>query len=67
MGQPSKRSGVFSCLATWDILASTAAVSIFLMRFLTLGTKIAKKYKNVSVLITEQVRNATCCAIVGQI
>ncbi len=58
MGKPSKRSGVFSSLATWDILACTASVSIFLMRFLTLGTKITKKYKNVSVLITEQVRIA---------
>ncbi|VDD82548.1 unnamed protein product [Mesocestoides corti] len=54
MGKPSRRSGVFSSLATWDILAYTASVSVFLLRFLTLGTKITKKYRNVSVLITEQ-------------
>lgn len=30
-------------------------LGIFLLRFLTLGTKINKKYRNFSVLITEQI------------
>ncbi|VDL90050.1 unnamed protein product [Schistocephalus solidus] len=54
IGKP-RRKNVFTNLATWDILACTSAVSIFLLRFLTLGTKITKKYRNLSVLITEQI------------
>lgn len=32
-------------------------LGIYLLRFLTLGTKINKKYRNLSTLITEQVYN----------
>lgn len=31
-------------------------LGVFLLRFMTLGTKINHKYRNMSVLITEQVR-----------
>lgn len=31
------------------------ALGIYLMRFMTLGLKINKKYRNLSVLITEQI------------
>lgn len=31
------------------------SLGIFILRFMTLGTKINKKYRNLSVLITEQV------------
>ncbi|XP_008216637.1 putative homeodomain transcription factor [Nasonia vitripennis] len=31
------------------------ALGIFILRFMTLGTKINKKYRNISVLITEQI------------
>jgi len=30
-------------------------LGVYLLRFITLGTKINKKYRNFSVLITEQV------------
>lgn len=66
ISNPSRRGSVFCSLAVWDILAYTAALSFFLLRFLTLGTKITKKFRNVSILITEQVSNrlhqpATSC------
>lgn len=31
------------------------ALGVYLMRFMTLGLKINKKYRNLSVLITEQI------------
>lgn len=31
------------------------AFGMFILRFMTLGTKINKKYRNLSILITEQV------------
>ncbi|KAL5967763.1 putative homeodomain transcription factor 2 [Taenia solium] len=60
ISNPSRRGGVFSSLAVWDILAYTAALSFFLLRFLTLGTKITKKFRNVSILITEQMNLNLC-------
>ena len=33
-------------------------LGVYLLRFITLGTKINKKYRNFSVLITEQVLTA---------
>ncbi|KAL7064619.1 hypothetical protein AAHC03_05182 [Spirometra sp. Aus1] len=54
IGKP-RRKNLFTNLVIWDILGCTSAVSIFLLRFLTLGTKITKKYRNLSVLITEQI------------
>ncbi|KAG5454005.1 hypothetical protein CSKR_102079 [Clonorchis sinensis] len=50
-----KEEGVFSHLANWDILGLTLAIMLFLHRFIILGTKITKKYRNFSVLITEQI------------
>ncbi|XP_062543085.1 protein phtf isoform X2 [Armigeres subalbatus] len=38
-----------------EALAWSCAFGAFLLRFMTLGTKINKKYKSVSVLITEQI------------
>ncbi|XP_058065317.1 protein phtf isoform X1 [Anopheles bellator] len=38
-----------------EALAWSCAFGTFLLRFMTLGTKINKKYKSVSVLITEQI------------
>ncbi|KAG8228915.1 hypothetical protein J437_LFUL011641 [Ladona fulva] len=35
---------------TWSML-----LGVFLLRFMTLGTKINRKYRNLSVLITEQI------------
>uniref|UniRef100_A0A1I8IFD1 DUF2721 domain-containing protein n=2 Tax=Macrostomum lignano TaxID=282301 RepID=A0A1I8IFD1_9PLAT len=41
-------------MGNWDLLVLTAGLSIFLLQFITLGTKINKKFRNLSVLITEQ-------------
>lgn len=38
-----------------EALVWSCAFGTFLLRFMTLGTKINKKYKSVSVLITEQI------------
>uniref|UniRef100_U5ELH8 Putative homeodomain transcription factor n=1 Tax=Corethrella appendiculata TaxID=1370023 RepID=U5ELH8_9DIPT len=38
-----------------EALTWSCALGTFLLRFMTLGTKINKKYKSVSVLITEQI------------
>jgi len=48
-------------------------LGVYLLRFITLGTKINKKYRNFSVLITEQVplicyiSTASSSAIIGSI
>nr|CAH8832474.1 unnamed protein product [Trichobilharzia regenti] len=49
------RGSVFLQLTNWDILGLTFGIVIFLYRFILLGTKITKKYRNFSVLITEQI------------
>ncbi|CAL8070428.1 unnamed protein product [Calicophoron daubneyi] len=50
-----KNESVFCQLVNWDILGLTVGITIFLHRFILLGTKITKKYRNSSVLITEQI------------
>jgi len=42
-------------LGNWELVLWCLTLGIFLMRFVTLGTSINKKYRNFSVLITEQV------------
>lgn len=42
-------------LLNWDLLLVAFAMGLFLLRFMTLGTKIMKKFRNHSVLITEQI------------
>ncbi|CAG5132672.1 unnamed protein product [Candidula unifasciata] len=42
-------------LCNWELLVWCIALAVFLMRFMTLGLKINKKYGNLSVLITEQI------------
>jgi len=42
-------------LGNWELVLWCLTVCIFLMRFVNLGTSINKKYRNFSVLITEQV------------
>ncbi len=39
----------------WDALVWCFSLGIFLMRYMTIGVKVNKKFRNVSVLITEQV------------
>uniref|UniRef100_A0A1B6KST5 PHTF1/2 N-terminal domain-containing protein n=1 Tax=Graphocephala atropunctata TaxID=36148 RepID=A0A1B6KST5_9HEMI len=38
-----------------EALAWTLVLGVFLLRFMTLGTRINRKYRNLSVLITEQI------------
>ena len=38
-----------------EVLCWCLVLGVFLLRFMTLGSKINKKYRNLSVLITEQV------------
>lgn len=38
-----------------EALVWSLVLGVYLLRFMTLGTKINRKYRNLSVLITEQV------------
>lgn len=40
---------------TLEALIWSCALGCFLLRFMTLGTKINRKYRSISVLITEQI------------
>ncbi|GFR07817.1 putative homeodomain transcription factor [Trichonephila clavata] len=42
-------------LHCWELLFWTLSLGTFLLRFMVIGTKINKKYRNLSVLITEQI------------
>lgn len=42
-------------LGNWELVMWCMCLGVYLLRFITLGTKINKKYRNFSVLITEQV------------
>ncbi|VDI11351.1 Hypothetical predicted protein, partial [Mytilus galloprovincialis] len=42
-------------LCNWELLFWSMTLGVYLFRFLTLGLKINKKYRNLSVLITEQI------------
>ncbi|KAF6776371.1 hypothetical protein AHF37_03748 [Paragonimus kellicotti] len=46
---------VFGELINWDILWLTLGIMLFLHRLIIVGTKITKKYRNFSILITEQI------------
>ena len=50
-------------LGNWELVAWCFALSLYLLRFMTLGNKINKKYRNFSVLITEQVRVTSQCKV----
>lgn len=43
-------------LLNWDVTLAAAGIGIFLLRYMTIGLQIDKKFKNLSILITEQVR-----------
>ena len=47
--------GFLDHLGNWELVAWCLALGIYLLRFMTVGNKINKKYRNFSVLITEQV------------
>ncbi|CAG5117110.1 unnamed protein product, partial [Candidula unifasciata] len=48
-------SSYLDYLCNWELLVWCTALAVFLMRFMTVGLKINKKYRNLSVLITEQI------------
>ncbi|KAF8795648.1 putative homeodomain transcription factor like protein [Argiope bruennichi] len=51
-----KETGQFADkLHCWELLFWTLSLGIFLLRFMVIGSKINKKYRNLSVLITEQI------------
>lgn len=50
-----KDSGQLHTQLNLEALLWSSAVGIFLLRFMTLGNKINRKYRSISVLITEQI------------
>lgn len=51
-----KETGQFADqLHCWELTYWTVALGVYLLRFMIIGTKINKKYRNLSVLITEQI------------
>ncbi|KAA0185907.1 putative homeodomain transcription factor (Phtf) [Fasciolopsis buskii] len=50
-----KNDQTFSRLINLDMLGLTLGIALFQHRFLVLGTKITKKYRNLSIIITEQI------------
>ncbi|XP_050393856.1 protein PHTF2 [Patella vulgata] len=42
-------------LCNWELIVWCLCLGVYLLRFMTLGLKINKKYRNLSVLITEQI------------
>lgn len=51
-----KETGHFADrLYCWETLCWNLAIGLFLLRFMIIGSKINKKYRNLSVLITEQI------------
>lgn len=44
------------CHYNWELLVWCCGLSLFLLRFVTLGSETSKKYSNASILLTEQVR-----------
>lgn len=44
------------CHYNWELVIWCSSLSLFLLRFVTLGSETSKKYSNTSILLTEQVR-----------
>lgn len=43
------------CHYNWELVIWCSSLSLFLLRFVTLGSETSKKYSNTSILLTEQV------------
>ena len=43
------------CHYNWELVIWCTSLSLFLLRFVTLGSETSKKYSNTSILLTEQV------------
>uniref|UniRef100_UPI00398E612C protein PHTF1-like isoform X5 n=1 Tax=Pristiophorus japonicus TaxID=55135 RepID=UPI00398E612C len=42
-------------LYNWELLIWGASLAVFLLRLVTLGSEVSRKYNNVSILLTEQI------------
>ncbi|CAM9572851.1 unnamed protein product [Choristocarpus tenellus] len=51
----SKDSHFLSTLVHWELLVWCCFISFFLLRFMTLGSRTNNRYRDVSVLLTEQI------------
>lgn len=49
------------CHYNWELVIWCISLTLFLLRFVTLGSETSKKYSNTSILLTEQVR--ICAAV----
>lgn len=47
------------CHYNWELVIWCSSLSLFLLRFVTLGSETSKKYSNTSILLTEQVHTHT--------
>lgn len=47
------------CHYNWELVIWCSSLSLFLLRFVTLGSETSKKYSNTSILLTEQVHRQT--------
>nr|XP_020645677.1 putative homeodomain transcription factor 2 isoform X2 [Pogona vitticeps] len=45
------------CHYNWELVIWCISLTLFLLRFVTLGSETSKKYSNTSILLTEQVRS----------
>ncbi|XP_041441084.1 putative homeodomain transcription factor 2 L homeolog isoform X3 [Xenopus laevis] len=43
------------CQYNWDLVIWCISLTLFLLRFVTLGSETSKKYSNTSILLTEQI------------
>nr|XP_061809252.1 protein PHTF2-like isoform X9 [Nerophis lumbriciformis] len=43
------------CHYNWELVVWCSSLSLFLLRFVTLGSETSKKYSNTSILLTEQI------------
>ncbi|KAG1932600.1 putative homeodomain transcription factor [Pimephales promelas] len=43
------------CHYNWELLIWCVSLSLYLLRFVTLGSETSKKYSNTSILLTEQI------------
>ncbi|XP_018111253.1 protein PHTF2 isoform X3 [Xenopus laevis] len=45
----------FDCQYNWELVIWCISLTLFLLRFVTLGSETSKKYSNTSILLTEQI------------
>lgn len=45
----------FDCHYNWELIIWCISLTLFLLRFVTLGSETSKKYSNTSILLTEQI------------